>query len=101
MIQPPNQGEFGRGGGNFGSKPAQSRGGPAPVTAPNQDEPGSRIGNSSMPYTREASPVEGNKMIAGGYAGARTETRATDTPPARGVEVEGETEPPGMLGRAR
>jgi hypothetical protein len=99
MIQPPNDGQFR--GSNFGSKPPQSRGGTAPTGAPNQDTPGSRIANGAFPYTREASGVEGNRMIPGGYRGARTETRATDTPPARGVEVEGGTEPPGILGTAR
>jgi len=99
MIQPPNDGQFR--GGNFGSKPPQSRGGTAPVNAPNESDKSSRIANSSMPYTRQSSGVEGNRMIPGGYAGARTETRATDTPPARGVDVEGGTEPPGVLGTAR
>jgi hypothetical protein len=95
----PNDGQF-RGGGNFGSKPAQSRGGPAPVEVPNESG-GSGIANSSMPYTRSSSGVEGNRMIPPGYGGARTVTRAVETPPARGVEVEGETEPPGILGGPR
>ena len=99
MIQPPNQGGFRT--DNTGSKPPQSRGGAVPVNAPNQATSGSRAANGAFPYTREASSVEGNKMIPGGYRGARTETRATDTPPARGVDVEGGTEPPGMLGGPR
>jgi hypothetical protein len=98
MIQPPNQGQFR--GGNFGSKPPQSRGGPAPVVVPNETGD-SLIANGAFPYTRTSSGVEGNRMIPTGRAGARTETRATDTPPARGVDVEGGTEPPGMLGTAR